>query len=79
MMSSKTLRMRERDIFRIYQVSLESLDKHADPNTGEMVLPTTMTQDDRSRIKIVLKHEHHARRFGMDTLIACFKAYTHNG
>lgn len=47
MMSSKTLRMQERDTFRMYRGSLGLLGTHADLNAGEMVLPMMMTQDDQ--------------------------------
>ena len=45
MMLSKTSRMQEQDIFRIYQVCLELVGKHTNTDAGEMALPMMMTQD----------------------------------
>ncbi len=49
MTSSKTLKTRERGIFRMYQGSLRTMGMRANPSAGEMVLPMMMTQGDQDR------------------------------
>ena len=70
MMSSKTLRMWERDTFRMFRGYINLLANHANLIAGETVLPMMMTQVDKVCDQKGVELGSPCKALGLDTLIA---------